>query len=131
MLISSIAGIYPVPFQAAYSASKAFTISFASALSYELQNRNFSITVFAPGGVETEMTSIQQFNSLKKWLMPVDVAAQEAIKCFRKRQHLYIPGLTNKLGYVLMKFLPRKIIAAQLGRVYRNALTLYESKSIK
>lgn len=126
MLVSSLAGIYPVPFQAAYSASKAFILSYGNSLSYELKNAAFSITVYAPGGIETEMTANKKFEGLKKWLMPVKVAAREGIYAFRHRKHVHIPGFTNKLGYIVMKFLPRKFLSAKMGNVYLRALTLSE-----
>jgi short-subunit dehydrogenase len=131
MLVSSMAGIYPVPFQAAYSASKAFILSYGNALSYELKNKNFSITVYAPGGIETEMTANKKFEGLKKWLMPVNTAAREAIHAFSTRKHLHIPGFTNKLGYIVMKFLPKKFLSAQMGNVYLRALTQSEMENKK
>jgi short-subunit dehydrogenase len=128
MLVSSMAGIYPVPFQAAYSASKAFILSYGSSLSYEVKNPHFSITVYAPGGIETEMTANKKFEGLKKWLMPVKEAAREGIYAFRNRKHIHIPGFTNKIGYVLMKFLPRKFLSAKMGYVYLRALTQSENE---
>jgi short-subunit dehydrogenase len=122
MLVSSMAALFPVPYQAAYSASKAFVLSYGKALSAELKNPNFSITVFAPGGIATEMTEGKSFHGLKKWLMPVKDAAKEGLYGFIKRKLVYVPGFTNRLGNVFMKFLPTAFITRTLGGVYEKAL---------
>ncbi|WP_164974065.1 SDR family NAD(P)-dependent oxidoreductase [Filimonas effusa] len=122
MLVSSMAAIYPAPYQAAYSASKAFILSFGNALSHELQNKDFSITVYAPGGIATEMTAAEQFGELKSWLMPVKQAAREAIYAFAHRKYNYIPGFTNRLGSRFMALLPKKFIAGKMGVIYLKSL---------
>jgi len=122
MLVSSLAGIVTVPYQTAYSATKAFLIHYGCGLSHELSGRNVSITTYAPGGVDTEMTIGDQFGPLRKWLMPASQAAREGVEALRKRKPLHIPGVTNRWGTALVGMLPRgfttKIVAAQ----YRRAL---------
>jgi len=122
MIVSSMAGIIPVPYQAAYSGTKAFLLNFGSALSEELQDRNVSITVYAPGGIQTEMTNTKSFQPLNRWLMPVEVAAKEAIEAFRRRKHIHIPGTGNQVGAFFAGLLPKKFLISKVGSTYRNAL---------
>ncbi|MEB0262980.1 MULTISPECIES: SDR family NAD(P)-dependent oxidoreductase [unclassified Mucilaginibacter] len=122
MLVSSMAGFFPVPYQAAYSATKAFITAFGNALHNELTNPDFSITVFAPGGIATEMTDNSKFNELKGWLMPVSVASEEAIHALVTRKYNYVPGLLNRLGNVFMNFLPSKFISGKMSKVYLKSL---------
>jgi short-subunit dehydrogenase len=122
MLVSSMAGYFPVPYQAAYSGSKAFITAFGNALHNELTNPNLSITVFAPGGIATEMTDNSKFNELKGWLMPVSEAAKEGIHAFITRKYSYVPGLLNRLGNVFMNFLPKKFIGGKMSKVYLKSL---------
>ncbi|MGY4537217.1 short-subunit dehydrogenase [Mucilaginibacter sp. UYNi724] len=122
MLVSSMAGFFPVPYQAAYSATKAFITAFGNALHNELTNPEFSITVFAPGGIATEMTHGAEFNELQAWLMPVKQAAKEAIHALVTRKYNYIPGLLNRLGNVVMNFLPSKFIGGKMSKVYLRSL---------
>jgi short-subunit dehydrogenase len=126
MLVSSMAGFFPVPYQAAYSATKAFITAFGNALHNELQNPNFSITVFAPGGIATEMTDNSKFNDLKGWLMPVSQAAKEGIYGFVHRKYNYVPGALNRLGNVMMNFLPKKFITGRMSKIYLRSLTQSE-----
>ena len=123
LIVSSMAAFSPVPYQAAYSATKAFLSNFANALYHELKNPNFSITVFEPGGIETEMTEDKKFNDLRAWLMPVEQAAKEGIHAFQQRKYRYVPGMTNRVGAYLMGLLPGKVIAGKMAKVYSKALS--------
>jgi len=129
LVISSMAAISPVPYQALYSGTKAFIYNYAQALSAEQENKNFSISIFAPGGIQTEMTSKGDFDALQKWLMPVDEVARVALNGFVRRKLVIIPGFSNKMGAFFLKFLPKKFLLRQLGGVYRKALTNTENKS--
>jgi short-subunit dehydrogenase len=124
MLVSSMAGITPLPYQAAYSGTKAFVIHFGCAMSHELYDKNVSITIYAPGGIATEMTAGERFNSLRRWLMPVEAAAREGVDAFRRRKYLHVPGATNKLGTVLFRLLPQRMVTGQVAASYRRALAL-------
>jgi len=122
MIVSSMAAVLPTPFQAAYSGTKGFMLNFITALSHEITNKNFSYTVYLPGGMQTEMTNNDKFSPLRSWLMPVDAAAAQGIHAFRKRKPTYIPGATNKLGAIASGIIPKRIIVKGMARTYGNAL---------
>lgn len=122
MLVTSMAGLMPVPFQAAYSGTKAFLTAFGTALAHELQGTNVSVTVFAPGGIATEMTAGERFETLRGWLAPVESVAEEAMVALRQRQPLHVQGFLNRLGLFAFRFLPRNVVMGQVGRQYRRAL---------
>jgi uncharacterized protein len=54
LVTSSVAATMPGPFQAVYSASKAFVHSFAEALQEELDGSGVTVTLLVPGPTETE-----------------------------------------------------------------------------
>lgn len=122
MMVTSMAGLMPVPFQAAYSGTKAFLTAFGTALAHELRGSAISVTVFAPGGIATEMTSGDRFESLRGWLAPVDAVAREALQALRAREPLYVQGFLNRLGLFAFRFLPRNLVMGQVGKQYRKAL---------
>lgn len=122
MFVSSLAGLQPVPFQSAYSGSKAFVVHFACGLWHELRGRDVSITTFAPGGIVTEMTAGESFAPLSGWLMPAAECARLGLAAFQKRAYLYVPGLSNRLGAHLGRLLPRRWVTALVARTYRRAL---------
>jgi short-subunit dehydrogenase len=120
--VSSVAGLQPVPFQSAYSASKAFLTHYACGLWHELRGRQVSITTFAPGGIVTEMTAGESFAPLAVWLMPVERCARLGLEAFRRRAYLYVPGSSNRLGAILGRVLPRRFVTSLVARSYRRAL---------
>jgi len=122
MLVSSMSGVMPVPYQSAYSGTKAFLNSFGLALAHELEGQPVSLTVFAPGGIATEMTSGERFSKLRGWLAPVDVTARAGLQAMKKRRLLAVPGFMNQLGLFAFRFVPRRFVMGQLASTYRKAL---------
>ena len=128
MVVASMAALFPAPYQAAYSGTKSFLIGFANALAHEIQSRVLSLTIFAPGGIVTEMTATEQFNDLQGWLMPVRQAAKEGIYALKTRKFNYVPGAINRVGNVFMKLLPKKMIISILAKTYQRSLSKVNTK---
>lgn len=128
LIVSSMAAIFPVPYQSAYSGTKSFILSFATALMHEIKNKQFSLSVYAPGGIVTEMTAGDNFHDLQGWLMPVKQAAQEGIDAFRNRKLVHVPGVMNRVGNFFLKFLPKRFIMGQMGKVYEKSLVKAEAR---
>ena len=122
MIVSSMAAFFPTPYQAVYSGTKAFVMNFANALALELKNPKLSLTVYAPGGIATEMTDVDSFSGLKKWLMPVKQAAREGIYALKKRKFNYIPGRMNRIGSRIMRLFARRFVMKQLSKQYFASL---------
>lgn len=122
MIVSSMAGIHPVPFQTHYSGTKAFLVHFGIGLWHELVGRSVSVTTYAPSGVVSEMTAGENFVPLRRWLMPVDQAAREGVEAFRVRKYLHISGLTNRIGSVFARLMPQRFATSLVAAQYRAAL---------
>lgn len=123
LLVSSMAGIAPVPFQTAYSATKAFLVHFGCGLFHEYRGRSVSITTYTPGGIVSEMTDGESFTPLRRWLMPTRAAARQGIAALRQRKYLYAPGAANCLAGALFRLLPRQFVTGLVGNQYRKALS--------
>ena len=54
LITSSVAGTMPGPYYATYAASKAYLLSFAEAIRYELKDTGVSVTALLPGPTDTE-----------------------------------------------------------------------------
>lgn len=122
LLVSSMTGLYPTPYQTAYSATKGYLVNYGCGLHHEMASRGVSVTTFAPGGIVTEMTAGERFNSLRGWLMPVDVCAKAAVKALRRREYLAVPGFMYGVGAVLTRFLPQRFFTSRLAAEYRKSL---------
>lgn len=122
VLVSSMAGITPVPYQTAYSATKAFLVSFGIGMWHELEGRNVSISTFVPAGIKTEMNAGARFDSLQGWLAPASEIAEAGLEALVSRSFVAIPGFQNQFADVFFRFLPRRFITGRLAAVYRAAL---------
>jgi short-subunit dehydrogenase len=122
LLVSSLSGIIPVAYQTAYSATKAFLVTFGTGMWHELRDRNVSITTYAPPGIVTEMTAGKRFEPLRGWLISLDKAAREAVFALRDRKYLHIPGIRDRWGSAVLRALPHGFVTGRLAAVYRDAL---------
>lgn len=125
LLVSSMAGLMPIPYQTAYSATKGFLVNFGCGLHHEMLPRGVSVTTFVPGGIRTEMTDGDRFNDLRGWLMPVERCAAEAVRAFRERAYLHSPGFIYRLGNVVSRLLPQRLFISRVADQYRRSLDQY------
>jgi hypothetical protein len=54
--------------------------------------------------------------------MPVEQAAAEGLEAFRRRRYLHVPGASNRLGSILTRMLPQRMVTSQIAASYRRAL---------
>jgi hypothetical protein len=129
MLVSSMAGLLPVPFQSAYAGTKAFITNFSQSLSEELRGELVSITVFSPGGIDTAMTQGTKLKYFENTalLQDVESCAQDGLKAMRNRHVIAVPGLLNRAQLFATRFAPRSLITFITGSTYRKALKSGES----
>jgi len=68
LVLSSLAGMSPMPGTAAYAATKAATLSFAEALHEELRQHGVTVTAMCPGPVRTEFLEIAEMqDGVGRW----------------------------------------------------------------
>lgn len=123
LIVSSLGGLVPVPYQSVYAGSKAFMVNLGLSLRAELKHKDISVGVFAPGGIATEMTEIDAFDDLRGALASVDSVAKTCINAYIKRKALVVPGIMNKLVVFFARFLPKTFIANQGEKIYRKSVT--------
>lgn len=121
LIIASLAGIVPLPYQSVYAGSKAFLVNFGLSLREELKSHGICVLVFAPGGIATEMTNTEAMANMQNQLASPDAVAADAIKMFIARRSLIVPGWQNKLVALLGRLLPRALLASIIGKFYRRA----------
>ena len=122
LIIASLGGLTPVPYQAVYSGSKAFMINFGLALREELKSSGVKVSVFAPGGIKTEMTDIPSMKTLENHLAPVSDVSAAALTAFDKMPPLSVPGAQNKFVALFSKILPRSFMVSQTESIYKNSI---------
>lgn len=125
MLVTSMAGLIPVPYQAAYSGTKAFLTQFGQSLSLEIAKENVSITTYAPGGIATEMTQNSGLEDIfgdSPFLQSAESCARMALQAMVNRKRLAVPGLMNRLQLFLTRLVPRALVLNILANAYQRGV---------
>jgi short-subunit dehydrogenase len=121
--ITSEAGLIAVPYQAVYSASKHAAQAFTEALYMENRKSGVVICSFAPGGIDTELLAKsgldKKHGSNSPFNMNADKVAKLAVKAFKKKKFLSVPGILNKLTIFSVRFFPRKLVTAIAESIFR------------
>lgn len=127
MIVSSLASINPLPFQAAYSGSKAFLTNYGLALGHELKKDKINVTVFSPGGIATEMLQSsglsKKFSAGDLGIMDVQSCARAALRAMIEGRVHAIPGSLNQILALLSRIVPRELLLAQTASIYRGAVS--------
>ena len=112
LFTASIAGEMVAPREAVYAASKAFVLSFAHSLRYELKDTGVTVTALQPGPTDTdffhraEMDDTQVGSEGKKESDPRDVAREGLDALFDGKDHIYSASLKTKIEGKLANAIP-------------------------
>ncbi len=124
--VTSETGLIPVPYQNAYSASKHAIQAFTEGLYMEYREyreKGIFISSFAPGGIITEMIVNAGLGEKIKtdsiFNMKAEAAARKAVKTFKKKKFLSVPGILNKATVFVARFMSRKALARFGEIIYR------------
>jgi short-subunit dehydrogenase len=122
--ILNVASVYafgPVPSQAVYAACKAFLLSFSSALHDEVKGSGVKVTVFCPGITQTEFRSRAGIaDKGTSSGVTAEHAAQMAYAAMRRGQHMVVPGLANRVFFLLSRLLPSASFASLVRWINRQ-----------
>lgn len=114
IFVSSVSGFTAIPFQAHYAASKAYELSLAESLGYELKKDGIDVLALCPGSTETEFHVLAGSRSVAA--MPVGPVVELAINKLGKKP-VAIPGWHNRMLVYLLKLAPRRLHTLAAGRV--------------
>jgi short-subunit dehydrogenase len=123
MQIASTGAYQPTPTYAAYSATKAYVLSYGEALNYELRGSGVSCTVISPGVTATEFLKVS--GQKPTWyhrmtmMTPASVARAGVRKMLARRGSAVI-GWMNWLAALSVRFTPRPMVAALGYQLMKN-----------
>jgi short-subunit dehydrogenase len=124
--VASTAAFQPLPYMATYAATKAFVLSFTEAIAAETAGTGLHILALCPGPVRTEFQAVARN---EKGLVPsfvyldADTVVKQALVAAARGRSVRINGMMNAAGAVAARLLPRALVTAIAGRIYRNAGT--------
>ena len=117
LITSSIAGEMVAPKEAVYAASKAFDLSFAKSLRYELKDTGVSVTALQPGPTDTDFFNRADLGDTKVGTEgkhdsePYDVAKQGFKALMDGDEHVYSASWSTKLQGTLSGLAPEALVA--------------------
>lgn len=110
MNISSMASFSPLPFKTVYPASKAFISSFSKGLKTELKGTSVSVSVIHPGPVKTNASVSARIDKMgalgRMGLLSAERLAKLSVDRMLKNRFRVIPGILNKLNWLLLTLIP-------------------------
>jgi hypothetical protein len=120
--VVSTSAFQPVPFLAAYAATKAFVLSFTEALAEELRGTGVEVQALCPGLTATEFQEVAHtdrvaFNRTRA-MRPEDVVAASLRGLDRGRLRV-VPGIDNWLVASLQAWLPRSLVRRIGAELFR------------
>ena len=126
--LSSLAALFPHPYLAAYSASKAALQTYVLALHEELINADsqVQISLYLLGPVQTPIFSQKLVDALggSRFQMKPDRVARQLYRLFEQGTPYAVVGLRYRLLIYLGKLLPQKWIIHFISRYLRKGLNI-------
>lgn len=128
--IGSTASFQPLPFMAAYAASKAFVVSFSHSLREELAPHGIKVICVCPGTTKTAflkeagLHENQAFGTLDylayKVAMNPEKVADTVFEAYSKGNAFAVPGLANKTHYLASRWLPKKALNPIVSTIFQK-----------
>ena len=127
--ISSVSGIYPMPYFALYSATKGALTSFSVSLHEEMKGAGVRVTAVLPGAIPTRDDVKEQIKGQGLWgkiaaKSPVFVA-EKSLLALKKNKAKVVIGFANKVMNIGTRLIPaslkRKFIAKRWSKIEKDA----------
>lgn len=130
--VTSMAGNYPMPYMAIYSATKAMLNNFMTSLRYEYKDQNVKVLIVEPGAIATsqDMKDAIASQGLKGKLssVPPEKIASRAIQLSLKNKKKFVPGFFNKLTLFVSLLAPTSLQVKAVAKMWRKS---QEKRNIK
>jgi short-subunit dehydrogenase len=125
LFTASIAGEMVAPREAVYAATKAFVLSFAHSLRYELRDSGVTVTALQPGPTDTDffhragMDNTRVGSEGKSESEPNEVAKQGVDALLAGKDHVYSASMKTKVEGMLANAIPGEAKGAMHEKMAR------------
>jgi short-subunit dehydrogenase len=125
LFTASIAGEMVAPREAVYAATKAFVLSFAHSVRYELRDAGITVTALQPGPTDTDffhragMDNTEVGSKGKEESQPQDVAKQGIDALLAGEDHVYAASLKTKMQGMMANVTPGSVKGAMHEKMAR------------
>jgi len=119
LLVSSMAGLQPVPYVANYAATKAYVLALGAAVHHELATKGVHVTVLVPGATDTPM--LTRFGAdrtpMRRMTMSPGACAADGLAALAANRPVRISGRMNRTTVAV---LPRTARTRVFGAMNRS-----------
>jgi short-subunit dehydrogenase len=119
--VASTAAFQPGPLMSVYYATKAYVLSFSEGIAEELRGTGVTVTALCPGPTSSGFQDGAAMGDSKlvqgRKLPTAASVARAGLKAMNEGKVVFVPGLSNKLGAMSVRFVPR----AWVRRIVRRA----------
>ena len=123
IVVASTAGMQPIPYEAVYSATKAFARTFSDALHTELRGTGVRVLAVNPGPVPTEWQAVAGYDDPRDFPVPGAIppsrVVAEALRAYDRGRRSVIPGRMIRWFMRATGPSPRPIQLRVTERIYR------------
>lgn len=118
--VSSTASFQPVPFMAAYAATKAFVTSFSEAIAEENRPYGIKVSALCPGPTDTNFFAAANAVPFSaKGMQTAEDVVEVALNGVKKGKSMTVSGWTNYIGAVFGTIVPDSLVARAIGSYLR------------
>lgn len=117
--VCSLAAFIPLPTSALYASTKAFLVTFSECLNLELSQYGVRVQALCPGFVHTDFhNKLSLSKGMVKAMaqlpfMTSDAVVSDSLTTLQHNTHvIVVPGLFNRLGYLILKYMPKRLYYA-------------------
>jgi short-subunit dehydrogenase len=120
LIVSSVAGFQPVPFNACYAATKAFDLIFAEGIAEELREFGVNVCALCPGSTDTEFQTVAaQPDRVFRSAETAEKVARVGLEGMARGKTYAISGAKNRLMIESERIAPRRFIAKMAANMMR------------
>jgi short-subunit dehydrogenase len=121
--VASSAGLQPLPYEATYSATKAFATNLTEALHMELRGTGVKALAVNPGPVPTEWQQVARYDEMGGEMFPgaieADQVVREALRAYDRGKRAVVPGRFIRSVTRMNRLSPRALQLRVMERAYR------------
>lgn len=120
--VASTAAFQPIPYIAAYSATKSFVLSFSEALWGEYRKHGLTVLALCPGYTSTNFFAEAHADTSGMSFQTPETVAEAGLNAFLKGKSYHVSGGKNYLTTFLSRLLPRRVVIKTLAGMFRNRI---------
>jgi uncharacterized protein len=117
--VASNAAFQPVPYLAAYAASKAFALHFSEAVAEEVRADGVRVMALCPGATDTDFWDVAgAWEDKRKWMTSPEKVVSSGLRAFERGHAVIVPGLIYKLvAFAASRLGPRWLVRRVAARL--------------